>query len=151
MESESPWGAGSGRAGAVVCHDRKENGMAALKILVLVVDDEQKLRTLLKQILINEHCEVWEAEGLASVRRAVETQHFDLVFLDLEIPGEDSVETLKVLKQHDPSMNVVIMTTGLALSDKLRDALSMSASDYIHKPFDASEIVTILQNLQQSK
>ncbi len=151
MESESLWGSGSGRAGAVVYHDRKESRMAKLKILVLVVDDEQKLRTLLKQILIKEHCEVWEAEGLASVRRAVQAHHFDLIFLDLEIPGEDSVETLKVLKQHDPSVNVVIMTTGLALSDKLREALSLSASDYIHKPFDAGEIVTILQKLQKSK
>jgi CheY-like chemotaxis protein len=111
---------------------------------VLIVDDSSTMRSIVRKILAATRFpfEVTEAaEGFAAIKLAGET-HFDLVFLDYNMPGFSGLETLSELKREKRRMSVVVMTSMQdgALAERVRAA----GAAFLRKPFFPADIEAIL-------
>jgi DNA-binding response OmpR family regulator len=107
---------------------------------VLVVDDESSLRHTLTRILRQSGCEVTSAaDGFEALSLAA-TTHFDLVYLDIRLPGKDGVQTLRELRQQAPQLPVILLTAYGSLQTAL-EALRLGATDYLLKPIDPDVLV----------
>jgi len=71
-----------------------------------------------------------------------------LFFTDIVMPGMDGIATFRALRKLKPDLPVVIMT-GFAVEDKIEEAMSLGAMDYLYKPFDIWEIIAILKRLEK--
>ena len=105
---------------------------------VLVVDDESKIRDVLRRYLIADGFEVAEAASGEEALQRVEALHPDAVVLDVRMPGKDGFEVLAELRRS--SNTYVLMLTARAEEvDKLL-GLSLGADDYVTKPFSPREV-----------
>lgn len=113
---------------------------------ILLVDDDKSIRVTLGQSL--------EASGF-NVVSAVDGEHaleklrgdvFDLVLLDMKMPGMDGMEVLRRIKEDRPNQSV-IMITGFGTVETAVEALKMGAVDYIQKPFGPDEIRAIVRRV----
>lgn len=108
-------------------------------VRILIVDDEDNLRDLVKSYLRAEGYEVLEArDGEAGVDAARERQP-DLVILDIGLPGIDGIEALRQIRTFS-DVYVVLLTARAEETDKLI-GLSVGADDYLTKPFSPRELV----------
>ena len=106
---------------------------------VLVVDDESKIREILRHYLEDDGYEVAEAaDGDAALRVARDVAP-DLVVLDVMMPGIDGIEVLRVLRS-ESDVPVILLTARTEEVDKLV-GLSVGADDYVTKPFSPREVV----------
>ena len=106
---------------------------------IMVVDDEQTIRTLLKRILESEGYEVILAADGNSALTMLEKREPDLVILDINMPGLNGFQVLERIRQHS---NVpVIMLTGIGEATALGNALSLGADDFVKKPFNVRELL----------
>jgi len=111
---------------------------------VLVVDDDKDVGFLFERLLGGPQ-EVTVAKDGYEALEKVQAQAFDLIFLDVRLPGIDGVETLKRLREIAPDA-VVVMMSGHEVSEQVKEAFVVGAQDFIAKPFrDVSEIMTIEQ------
>ena len=114
---------------------------------VLVVDDEKNIREALEEFLTSEGHEVALAEDGQKGLSKYETEDYDSVFLDVQMPGIDGIETLHRMKQLKPQTKIIIMT-GMPDETTFDRALSVS-SDIVHgflaKPFKPEDIRKCLQ------
>lgn len=117
-----------------------------LKFKVLVVDDEVDfLETLVKRLKKRQIT----ATGVTSGKTALElleNEHFDVVILDVRMPGMDGIETLKAMKRMRPIMEV-IMLTGHASVESGMQGMQYGAFDYVIKP---AEIDILLEKVHQA-
>ncbi|MBU0481718.1 MAG: response regulator [Proteobacteria bacterium] len=117
---------------------------------ILLVDDEEAIRSLLKEILEPEGLVVTMAadgeEALAKFRE----QYFDLVLLDLSLPDINGIELLKRFKTEQPLVGVIIIT-GHAEMLTFLEASRQGADDYLLKPFDSKELVVRIANCIEKK
>lgn len=110
------------------------------KSRVLVVDDDTFMRELLKAILRDEGFAVaGEAKDGLSAIALVERGQPDAVCLDVNMPGMSGLDTLKVLRARFPQVRV-IMITGDASMDTVREAVGFGAAGFIIKPFKAGRV-----------
>ena len=106
---------------------------------ILVVDDEAAMRESLTDWLMEDDYEVSQApSGEEAVSKAKETD-FDVVLLDLKMPGMDGLEAMKRIKEVSPETEIVMMTA-YATVDTAVQAMKVGAFDYMVKPFDPDEI-----------
>ena len=111
---------------------------------VLVVDDDPDVGYLFERLLGGPQ-EVTVAETGDNAVEKMKGQKYDLVFLDVCLPGIDGVETLRQIKEIAPD-SVVIMMSGKEVDQKVQEAFALGAQDFLEKPFrDVSEIMTIEQ------
>jgi two-component system nitrogen regulation response regulator NtrX len=111
---------------------------------ILVVDDDENIELMFERLLGGPQEVTFVPDGLAAVEAAEQTA-YDLVFVDVRLPGIDGVETLKRLKEIAPDA-VVIMMSGHEVSQEIKEAFELGAQDFIAKPFrDVLEIMTIEQ------
>ncbi len=119
----------------------------AKKFNILVVDDEEAIQSLLVRFLSKMH----HAVGVGTGEEAVEVargQKFDIVFLDMKMPGMDGLDTLRALKKIQPDVCVIIIT-GYAEDERLSAALKEGAITCLKKPFHIEEIKNIIaQNVE---
>ncbi|MEX0404745.1 response regulator transcription factor [Aquibium sp. LZ166] len=112
---------------------------------LLVVDDDTRIRTLLKQFLTTNGFRVTVASTAAEARRQLAGLDFDLIVLDVMMPGETGVELTKSLR---PEKNVpILMLTALSETDNRIDGLEAGADDYLPKPFDPRELILRINNI----
>jgi DNA-binding NtrC family response regulator len=117
---------------------------------ILVADDEQTTRDLFAQVLQLRGDEyVGVDNGQAAVEHAA-TEAYDVVFLDILMPTMDGVEALRTILQHRPDTMVVLMT-GFAVEEKIRDAMQLGAFDFFYKPFSIMDLVSILEKAKKSR
>ena len=115
------------------------------QIHVLVVDDEPRIRTMLRRYLTDEGFKVAEAADGAELRAALERETFDLVLVDLVLPGEDGLSLVRHIRQR--SETPVIMLTGKSdLIDRVA-GLEAGADDYIAKPFHLREVLARIRTV----
>lgn len=112
---------------------------------VLVVDDDQKIRELLRRYL-NEHgFRVTPAADAAAARAAMRGLSFDIILLDVMMPGENGLDLARDLKS---SMSVpILMLTARSDSDDRIAGLEAGVDDYMPKPFEPRELLLRLQNI----
>jgi len=112
---------------------------------ILVVDDETGIRSALVDILREEG---WTAEAVASGEeclKAVEKNHFDLLLLDVWLPGVDGLEVLKRLKQREAAP-AVILISGHATIETAVKGTKLGAFDFIEKPLSMERTVLLVRH-----
>ena len=112
---------------------------------VLVVDDDQKVRRMLTRYLEGEGFQVGEAGDGTEMRQALAGQTYDLVLLDVMLPGEDGLSLMRDIRRE--SEIPVIMITGKGdLVDRVA-GLETGADDYIAKPFHLREVLARVRSV----
>jgi DNA-binding NtrC family response regulator len=113
---------------------------------VLVVDDDPAIQEMLCEIIQQEGCNAVSVGSGEEALKKVESQHFDLIFLDLVLPGMSGVDTLSVIKEKDDKV-VVITITAYGYTIWAKQAMALGSMFLIHKPFQAHDIVEILDTV----
>ncbi len=106
---------------------------------ILVVEDDEPLAELLKNRLQMEHFAVEVVTDGREAKRRAETEPYDLVLLDLELPGENGLLVLQHIRDRKPGLPVLIVT-GNAVVDSRVKGLDAGADDYVSKPFSFAEL-----------
>ena len=112
---------------------------------LLVVDDDTRIRNLLKQYLTENGFRVTVAGNAAEARRKLEGLDFDLLVLDIMMPGENGVDLTKSLRI-DKKVPI-LMLTALSETDSRIAGLEAGADDYLPKPFDPRELILRINNI----
>ena len=113
---------------------------------MLVVDDDPAIQEMLCEIIQQEGCNAVSVGSGEEALKQVESQHFDLVFLDLVLPGISGVDTLSAIKEKDDGV-VVITVTAYGYSIWAKQAMALGSMFLIHKPFQPRDIVEILDTV----
>ena len=110
---------------------------------LLVVDDDDRIRELLKQYLTRHGFRVTAAPGGASARKLIETIDFDLAVFDVMMPGEDGFSLTKWLRERRGAAGrtPVLMLTARGLAEDRIEGLKLGAADYLAKPFEPEELL----------
>ena len=113
---------------------------------VLVIEDNDDIRTLIRYMLKSKGHEVREAENGVQGVHAYRDEPADLVLLDMYMPEMDGLEAMRELRQIDPKVRIVAMTGGGSHNNMniLRSALFMGADKLLLKPFTADELLAVL-------
>jgi len=107
---------------------------------VLIVDDEPDfLETIVKR-LKRRKIDVTGVESGIRALELLEQEHFDVVILDVRMPGMDGIETLKEMKKKRPLMEVIILT-GHASVESGMQGMQFGAFDYVMKPAEFDELI----------
>lgn len=117
-------------------------------IKILVVDDEQVMRDLFTRVLKLKGYSVTTVDSGKEAVEKVKTEEFDIAFIDVVMPEMDGVETFRAIKKVNPKVHVVMMT-GFAVEDKIKEAMQNGAIDYLYKPFDIVEIMTVIGKVEK--
>ena len=112
---------------------------------VLVVDDEKAVRDSIRMILEYEKFDVHEAQDAESAASRVEGGEFDLVLLDIKMPGEDGLKVLRRIRQSHPDLPVV-MISGHGTIETAVEATRLGAFDFLEKPLDSNRLVVVTRN-----
>lgn len=108
---------------------------------VLVVDDEAPIRELLNDLLKKENCTVKSVATGEEAIAKINEEDFDIVLLDIKLPGISGLETLKQLKVTKPNL-VVIMITGFGYDDDLiKKSQELGCSGYIGKNLPIPQMI----------
>jgi len=102
---------------------------------MLVVDDERDIVQVLAELLRHRGHDVCEAPGGMQALALARQRRFDVIFLDIAMPGMNGIDTLRQLKDEFPE-TIVIMVSGLSDEQSAIMSLDLGASDYLRKPFD---------------
>lgn len=117
---------------------------------VLLVEDDTMIGEVIRDTLKDESYAVdWVQDGLA-VASALQAQPYDLVLLDLGLPGKDGQEVLASIRARQDSVPVLILTARDALSERLR-GLDGGADDYVLKPFEMEELLARMRAVLRRK
>jgi two-component system response regulator RegX3 len=110
------------------------------KIRILVIEDEQAIREGLIDVLVFHHYDVDSAaEGPEGLRKAL-TGQFNLVLLDIMLPGMDGYEICDRIRAEDPDQPI-IMLTARTTDEDIVQGLKLGADDYVSKPFSIQQLV----------
>ncbi len=121
-----------------------------MKTNILVVDDLRSSRLTLGGILEDEGHNVVLAENGYQAIEAVRQIPFDVIFMDIKMPGINGVQTFREVKKINPQV-VVIMMTGYSEQEVVRRAISQGAYTCIYKPFDVEKIMTLVGEISQRR
>jgi two-component system OmpR family response regulator len=112
---------------------------------VLVVDDDQRIRTMLRRYLAEEGFRVSEAADGGAMRATLDQERVDLVLLDLIMPGEDGLSLARHVRQRSDIPNIMLTGKG-DLIDRVA-GLEAGADDYIAKPFHLREVLARMRTV----
>ena len=111
-----------------------------MKIKVLLVDDEKEfIQTLAERLEVRDFSVQTAFDGDEALLK-INEQDFDVVVLDVLMPGKDGIETLREIKSITPLVNV-IMLTGHATVETAIEGMKAGAYDYLMKPTDTNDLV----------
>ena len=113
---------------------------------VLVVDDEDALRTVLSGELTSEGYDVGTAADGDDAISTLQKQAFDLVLLDIKMPRMHGFEVLKFVKEKHPETKVV-MLTGFADLKNAIESKKLGAEDFVSKPYDLVDLLTTIERV----
>jgi len=117
---------------------------------VLVVDDEADFLETIVMRLQRRKIDAYGVDGGKKALEIVENERFDVVVLDVLMPGMDGIETLKLLKKKKPFIEVIILTGHGSVESGLQ-GMQFGAFDYIMKPADLDELLEKIQQAYERK
>ena len=124
--------------------------MSEILYNLLVVDDDERIRNLLSQYLIKEGFIVSTANGADIARKKIQLIKFDLIILDIMMPGDDGL-TLTQEIRNNSDIPIILLTAKSGTDSKI-EGLEIGADDYLTKPFNPKELLLrILSILKRSK
>lgn len=133
---------------ATTASDNPETEIATLNddaAHLLVVDDDTRIRDLLSRYLTEQGFRVTTAADAAEARRKLEGIDFDLLVLDVMMPGESGLSLTRSLRELKSVP--ILMLTALAEGEARIDGLEAGADDYLAKPFNPRELVLRINNI----
>jgi two-component system, OmpR family, phosphate regulon response regulator OmpR len=107
---------------------------------ILIVDDDDRIRALLKRYLTREGYRVTSASGAEGARKLMEAMEFDLAILDIMMPGEDGLSLLKSIRDGRNRDAPVMLLTAKGETSSRIEGLKHGADDYLAKPFEPEEL-----------
>jgi len=112
---------------------------------ILVVDDDDRIRELVKEYLIENNFIVTTAKDAADAKKKLEIVKFDILILDIMMPGEDGLSLTKEIKKNNP-IPIILLTAKGETSDRIQ-GLELGADDYLGKPFEPKELLLRIKNI----
>ncbi|MFM7422946.1 MAG: response regulator, partial [Alphaproteobacteria bacterium] len=113
---------------------------------ILVVDDDARLRALLQRFLTEQGFRVSTAENAAAARAALADMAFDLLVLDVMMPGETGLELTAALRAEGQEVPILMLTARGAPDDRIA-GLEQGVDDYLAKPFDPRELALRIRTI----
>ncbi|MEN5432283.1 sigma-54 dependent transcriptional regulator [Sphingobacterium faecium] len=115
---------------------------------ILIIDDEEKIRTLLARIITLEGFEVFQASDLKKGLKRLEEQDIDVVICDVKLPDGSGVDSTKVIKEKYPLIEIILLTAYGNIPDGVQ-AIKNGAFDYITKGDDNNKIIPLVNNASE--
>ena len=116
---------------------------------ILIVDDDDKIRNLLKDYLAENQYIVSTAEDAKQAKERLKIIKFDLIILDVMMPGQDGYELTKEIKK-DSKTPIILLTAKGEVEDRIK-GLELGADDYLGKPFEPKELLLRINNILTKK
>jgi len=113
---------------------------------ILVVDDDVRLRALLQRFLTEQGFRVSTAENAATARAALADMAFDLLVLDVMMPGETGLQLTAALRAEGQEVPILMLTANGAPDDRIA-GLEQGVDDYLAKPFDPRELALRIRTI----
>ncbi|WP_315898181.1 sigma-54-dependent transcriptional regulator [Chitinophaga pinensis] len=110
---------------------------------VLIIDDEEKLRSLTKRIIALEGFNVLEAGNIKSAQKIIEKEEIDVVLCDVKLPDGSGVDYARTIKEKNPSIEIILLTAYGNIPDGVQ-AIKNGAFDYLTKGDDNNRIIPLL-------
>ena len=112
---------------------------------ILAVDDDDRIRELVKEYLIENNFLVTTAKDATDAKKKLEIVKFDILILDIMMPGEDGLSLTKEIKKNNP-IPIILLTAKGETSDRI-EGLELGADDYLGKPFEPKELLLRIKNI----
>ena len=112
---------------------------------ILVVDDDNRIRELVKQYLEENNFLVTTAENALDAKKKIEIIKFDILILDIMMPGESGLSLTKEVKKNN-STPIILLTAKGEIKDRI-EGLELGADDYLGKPFEPKELLLRIKNI----
>jgi two-component system response regulator HydG len=113
---------------------------------LLIVDDERAIREACREVAVSLGFSTYMADSAEQAARALESQNFDAVLLDLRLPGAGGLDALRKIKERRPEA-VVVVVTGYGTVESAVQAMKHGAYDYVTKPFSVDELKLLLERV----
>jgi len=117
---------------------------------ILIVDDELSMRQFLSILLDREGYSTDQADSAESALDIMEASPYDLVISDVNMPGLNGIDLLKMVKKISPE-TAVLLVTAFSTSEQAVEAMKLGAYDYIAKPFKVEEIKVLVRNALEKR
>ena len=114
---------------------------------ILVVDDDSDVRWMIRKYLEKHDFEVEAAEDGAQMREIMKSHSFDLVILDVTMPGEDGLSLARYLRDNY-SIGIIMLSAAAEVFDRIV-GLEMGADDYVTKPFEPRELLARVKSVSR--
>jgi DNA-binding NtrC family response regulator len=112
---------------------------------LLIVDDEEGVRRVLREFFKRKGFDVFEAESGEKALQVIRSKEVSAVLLDMRMPGMDGLETLKKILEINPNLGVV-MATAEQDDEKIKRAIELGAYSYVLKPFDFAYLELVVMS-----
>ncbi len=116
---------------------------------ILIVDDDDKIRNLLKDYLTENHYIVSTAEDAIQAKERLKIIKFDTIILDVMMPGQDGYDLTKEIKK-DSKIPIILLTAKGEVENRIK-GLELGADDYLGKPFEPKELLLRINNILTKK
>ena len=116
-----------------------------MKKSILIVDDDKRLRELLRDYLTEKKFEVYSCEDFLEAKEITSLVIFDLIILDRMMPSGDGIDLVEFIKEK--SNSPIIMLTAMSEDQNKIDGLKIGADDYLAKPFEPEELYLRIKKL----
>ena len=121
-----------------------------LKARVLLVDDEEDFLKTLAERLESRGLNVTTATSGESALASVEGHPYDLIVLDLAMPGFDGIETLKRIKARQPDAEIIMLSGHGSIRTSI-EAMKLGACDFLQKPVDINELMSKIGEAKEKR
>ena len=115
------------------------------KLHILVVDDDDRIRNLLKDFLSNNNYIVSTAENAEGAKEKIDYIKFDIIILDVMMPGQDGYDLTRDIKKK-LKIPIILLTAKGEVENRIK-GLEIGADDYIGKPFEPKELLLRINNI----
>ncbi len=117
---------------------------------ILVVDDEEVVRRSHMRVLSSVQCDVEAVADGEEALKAMEAKRYDIVLLDLRMPGMDGMSVLRTIKERWPESEVIVIT-GYPSFETAKEAVRLGAFDYLAKPLAPGEVIDVAHGALEQK
>ena len=123
--------------------------MESNKNHILIVDDDDKIRSLLKEYLADNQYIISTAEDALQAKDKLKIIKFDVIILDVMMPGQNGYDLTKEIKK-DNKVPIILLTAKGEVENRIK-GLELGADDYLGKPFEPKELLLRIKNILNKK